>query len=225
MSEEVKAVTERVWTTVAGLKAVCLLVHGSHRCGYVAVPEGHPLHGVSYSADTPVLSGESPEMRFDVHGGITFSGFADDGYPAPDSGGHKLFWYGFDCAHSGDGLMGRLRDLSSGCPVRSADYVVAECEKLAAQLAEFSDWEAPDPIEEVLGAEQSAIVFDPDGSHTLYISRALAEKAERESLAAASEGMHMLGLCAVLLNDERLQQIVMARMLELARQVDEREIH
>lgn len=91
------------------------------RCGYVALPKGHPLYGKSAFSDTKVpfrdimnstLGKRSvltllgfPEdadlpvtlcAYFDVHGGITF---ADGGHPIDDDN-----WYiGFDCCHYQDG--------------------------------------------------------------------------------------------------------------------------
>lgn len=149
---------ERDWTTAAGLRAVCLLIHGMHRCGYVAVGADHPLHGVDYSAQTTVLpplpddepmgkrgiiplicagsveaASQRPDCYFDVHGGLTFS--AGGGrYPAEGSG---LWWFGFDCGHAGDGSLNDyiVRNGLNDGPVRDEEYVVAECESLARQLA------------------------------------------------------------------------------------------
>lgn len=147
---------EKVWTTDAGLRAACLFIRGTHRCGYVEVPEGHPLHGVDYHTEHESLSdvnaeelevgkkgpiltltagvgareGEvrrSPDIVFDVHGGLTYSGAGEDGYPVESDG----WWFGFDCAHLGDG---RLGERSSTGPVRSLAYVEAECERLAEQI-------------------------------------------------------------------------------------------
>lgn len=137
---------EKTWATDSGLRATCLIISSvglpsnSWRCGYVEVPDGHPLCGVDYMNDCEVLrdqvervkngpvgargiipsvcwDGEraSPEIIFDVHGSITFSGPLDD---QPDG-----WWFGFDCNHPGD---------EGG---RSLEYVVAECERLAEQLA------------------------------------------------------------------------------------------
>jgi hypothetical protein len=146
-----------------------------HRCGYVGIPKAHPLYGVSYSMASPALvdllekakqesigdrgvipiflalmSEEGltpiPELVFNVHGSITYSGGGD--YPVPSDG---LWWYGFDCAHCDDAPdpkllrrteFGRSRlALEAKFPthgtVRDLAFVVAECEKLAAQLAEL----------------------------------------------------------------------------------------
>lgn len=136
-------INEQTWTTDSGLRATCLLVSlhtRSHRCGYVEVPEGHPLHGVHYANDCEVLRNQvervkdgpvgsrgvvptvcwdgeraSPEIIFDVHGSITFSGPLGD-HP-------NGWWFGFDCSHAGD---------EGGRPL---EYVVAECERLGVQLA------------------------------------------------------------------------------------------
>lgn len=91
------ASVEKIWKTQAGHKAVVLLVRGSHRCGYVGVPEGHPLYGKTYSDQIPELKvpsddeplgdrspivafiaagkGEYQSMDtvFDVHGGVTWT--------------------------------------------------------------------------------------------------------------------------------------------------------
>ncbi len=143
-------VIERKGTTEAGLRAVCILYHWdfqSYRCGYVAVPVNHPLHGKKHDAPllelaemwTSVLTGttgkrgaipllcfkpdEPPtlEVLIDVHGSITYS--------ADHAGGDKSpsvdWWFGFDCAHDGDTL--------ETCDTA---YVQDECERLAVQLVE-----------------------------------------------------------------------------------------
>ena len=157
-------VVERDWTTKAGLRAVCLYVRQSHRCGYVAVPRGHPLHGVKYSEHCEALRGElerikgtpigkrgiislvcwdgeraSPEIVFDVHGGLTYSGIDSDGYPLGEK--NDAWWFGFDCAHAGDGTGYNSGEAHL---VRTEEYVVSECESLAEQLAVFA--RAPDEL-------------------------------------------------------------------------------
>lgn len=153
---------EKDWTTKAGLRAIVLVCKSgerrTHRCGYVQVPEGHPLHGIEYgapmtaipkeaaenaklgkkgallafTAGVNALDGEtirrSPDVVFDCHGGLTYSG--GDGYPA--AGG---WWFGFDCHHSGDGdIEPDPRWSDRGGIVRELDYVIDECESLAAQM-------------------------------------------------------------------------------------------
>lgn len=90
--KEKEDIVEKEWEC-AGLKCVVIFVRQSHRCGYVAVPTGHPAWDKN-SNDLPI----------NVHGGITFA----------QRGGKKdrhfkdknLYWFGFDCAHAGDKLLG-----------------------------------------------------------------------------------------------------------------------
>ena len=56
-------VCERQWTTEAGLEAACMYVNKSHRCGYVAVPSGHPLHSVDYSDHSDALVNAMEQIR------------------------------------------------------------------------------------------------------------------------------------------------------------------
>lgn len=100
--------------------------------GYVGVPKGDPLWGLSYNF----------HQSLDVHGGVTFGGWRR---------GHskKLWWYGFDTAHGGDympGLSWMLADvehiakrLGVQDTYRDIVYVKAECERLAAQIKVQSD--------------------------------------------------------------------------------------
>lgn len=158
-------IIEADWTTEAGLRAVItvgLRDNGSrtHRCGYVGIPKGHVLFGIRYGdnvaclrryADqatigqkSPVLvltagvnapEGEtirsSPDVVYDVHGGLTFSdGF--DTYPVKS----ELWWFGFDCAHYGDSPIDADDFGFHGGVVRSKEYCVQECERLARQIVE-----------------------------------------------------------------------------------------
>lgn len=82
--------------TAAGLPG--LIVRGpiGALCGYVGVSAGHPYHGVGYGS-CPVHCGldryadegqprcehDSPDMRLDVHGGLTFSSFCYE--PTPEA--------------------------------------------------------------------------------------------------------------------------------------------
>jgi hypothetical protein len=106
-----------------GLRCVVVFQSMGHRCGYVGIPKTHPLYGVSYGDQSPILMmqniadeniGErgilpivcfafnenkehmTPDTYFNVHGGITYSG--EGNYPIESN----LWWYGFDCAHYND---------------------------------------------------------------------------------------------------------------------------
>lgn len=132
-----------------------------HWCGYVGVPKGHPLHNAEYGdtsealekllerlLEAPaneaehtfaralgILSGKmspSPEVVFEVHGGITFSSHC-----VSTDGHDDKWWFGFDCAHSGDMIPGHLRfGFDTGYDTyKDEAYVRRECELLAEQLA------------------------------------------------------------------------------------------
>jgi hypothetical protein len=134
---------EKQWEH-AGCQCVVIVVQLGHRCGYVGIDKTHPLYGVEYYENPEVLqrhlerlktqpTGErgalsifcwdgesvSPEMLFNVHGSITYSG-GGDGYPVESD----RWFYGFDCAHNGDDEIGG----------RSLEYCMQECESLAEQL-------------------------------------------------------------------------------------------
>ncbi len=111
---------------------------GGHLCGYVIIPEYHPLFGCE----------EYPD--FDVHGAITYSDFF----------GEVGFMIGFDCGHTGDLIpsMEPMREeinltmkkdyanAFNGHPsldkifqrtYRDIPCVIQECKKLAEQVSTF----------------------------------------------------------------------------------------
>jgi len=122
----------------------------AHRCGYVAIDEGHPLYGKD------LMQNSAPEP-FDlcVHGGITFH----------EKGTHvleRLFpdqphcndeWIGFDAAHAWDGkdwekhakYFGeeKMKKLSSYFTffdrdetIRTYSYIEQQCKNLIDQIIE-----------------------------------------------------------------------------------------
>jgi len=150
-----------------GLRCVVIMTDMGHRCGYVGVPKEHPLYGKCYSEESEyllmnVLKNEELGKRsplslfamainksgnaridsyFDVHGGITYSGGKDD-YPIESD----LWWFGFDCAHAGDArdlsvVNDELRKIEERFPetgvVRSLEYCIDECKRLASQLSKI----------------------------------------------------------------------------------------
>lgn len=120
MSDD-KTVIEKDWITTSGLRAVVLFVRNSHRCGYVGVGGESSLYEKDYN------SLYEDGVSIDVHGGLTFSDKSEK-YPADNNG---LWWFGFDCAHSGDAT----KYFSGPDDVfRSLEYCVAECENMATQL-------------------------------------------------------------------------------------------
>lgn len=113
------------WTTESGLRAVILLVRGSHHCGYVELPEhlGKPHYD------------DSPINELDVHGGVTYAG----NLPEMDN----KYVVGYDCAHYGDyrkcpeerkgTAMEKLWTFDEGV-WRDEEFCTNECESLANQL-------------------------------------------------------------------------------------------
>ena len=94
------------------------------------------------------------DAYFTCHGGITYSGGGENSTYPIDS---NLWWFGFDCAHYGDGkdldlaietfpefaqqnaMTKAIEDMYPTYEiVRSTEYVVDNCKELADQLAQFS---------------------------------------------------------------------------------------
>lgn len=140
--------TEKEWVTASGLPAVvkrCSFDIPGHpeewRCGYVGVPKGNLLYGITYSEqveELPDLPDETPigdrgtipfycgggkkslDIYYDVHGSLTFSDWMSDD--------HTYWWMGFDCHH--------IDDTMENC---NLEYVTAQCEKLALQIKESTN--------------------------------------------------------------------------------------
>ena len=114
----------------------CLILrHPSlkHLCGYVRVPfivqPGCSWCNCRHTTPNGKILGE---IR--VHGGITFDGKFEHLKDLSIDG----FWYGFDCAHSGDFSPGTLKyGFVPNETYRNIAYVKAECEKLAEQLSKL----------------------------------------------------------------------------------------
>lgn len=134
--------------------------------GYVAIPEGHPLHGET-------------SVDGQVHGGVTWTSESlyipylpkaaieyceeharipkDDSYQRLEVGIKGFWWLGFDCGHYGDlqpGLTAMLvscskrpsstfQSLTEGQTYKNLDYVRGQVEKLARELHKI----APDLME------------------------------------------------------------------------------
>lgn len=116
------------WTTKSGLRAMILLVRGSHHCGYVELPERLGKPGYD----------ESPIMELNVHGGVTYA----DNLPEMDG----KYVVGYDCAHYGDYMkcpeelkgtdMEKLWAFDNGV-WRDEEFCTNECESLAKQISEI----------------------------------------------------------------------------------------
>lgn len=129
----------------------CLIIRSplGSLCGYVGVPEGHPLYGISYSrcslGKCDSYCEHSPECMIKAHGGLTFSDFCQEGgrichvTETPD----KVFWFGFDCAHADDycpaivAMTPVLKKYRIHDIYRTVKYVKEQCRDIALQLVEI----------------------------------------------------------------------------------------
>jgi hypothetical protein len=159
---------EKIWRHKSNI-CIVLLTSMGYRCGYVGIQSSHSLYNIDYSQDCEFLhskldglkqseigkrgvipplcwDGErvTPEILFNVHGGITYAGGSKD-YPVPVSEiiGYQPWWFGYDCGHSGDAtdlsvVSRELREIEERYPVdgvvRSLEYCISECESLPDQL-------------------------------------------------------------------------------------------
>ncbi len=150
---------DRVEWSRAGLPCLMLRNRSGAWCGYVAVPPGHPLHGLAYGDESPVLGAmlearkgkplgsepgmgvmlavltgnarATPELAFEVHGGITFARASGGSWTHPEAA-PDAWWFGFDCAHSGDAdPLGRY---DFGGFYRNEAYAMRETQNLADQI-------------------------------------------------------------------------------------------
>jgi hypothetical protein len=124
----------------------CLVVRGpmGALCGYVGVPEKHPLFNKPYQ--------ELYDMEVDpiVHGGLTFSSGCSPGddeshgicHPKEGAAHEKVWWFGFDCGHLGDLIPDMIEfrmktgmpSLTDGDTYQNFEYVKGEVERLSVQL-------------------------------------------------------------------------------------------
>jgi hypothetical protein len=129
----------------AGLSCLIVRAQPGHLCGYVAVPPGHPWHGVDYSGryDENGESYTPSPIDVDVHGGLTYAEKCQGKIchvPAPGDP-DDVWWLGFDCAHLGDTSPKReAEDRGRGwfdpmASYKSVPYVRREVERLAEQVA------------------------------------------------------------------------------------------
>lgn len=160
---------EKDWT-YKNLRCVVIMTCMGHRCGYVGVSKTHSLYGKDYDEKIEISDVKKQEFErsdigkrgiipflfrenitidtfFDVHGGITYAdGGENSDYPVESD----LWWFGYDCGHSGD-----EKDLSAiddektkeffikhpypNGIVRTLEYCISECESLAEQLLKFEE--------------------------------------------------------------------------------------
>ncbi len=107
-------------------------------CGYIGVPHDHPLYGKDYQdVDQDVI----------VHGGLTYS---ENEMPGINLTSNDYWYFGFDCAHSGDicSMSDDFDNISciSKIHVWTIQKVMRECKYLADQFAEFRKDKVPSTL-------------------------------------------------------------------------------
>lgn len=116
----------------------CLIVRNvlGSLCGYVGVNESHAY----YEKDCDEV------VAIDVHGGITFSDRCRKGSnigPTPlENESDKVWWLGFHCAHWDDVQPYFGKIMRADFPevtYKNIDYVIAEINSLAEQLAPIKE--------------------------------------------------------------------------------------
>lgn len=151
-------------------------------CGYVAVPEGHPLHGKSYSDSVQVpmtfmdrffsrelnverdigflnmfLATIDPDRALGDQGHIALvlvlPAHQGLSYASPDDDG--AWWFGFDCAHGGDFMPSEIipPKLMKNWVYRDHDYVYGITMRLAWAIDELRQVIEDDPIDTKYQAE------------------------------------------------------------------------
>ena len=131
------------WITQAGLPGLIFRHPSGWLCGYVAVPPGHPLHGVSFMDER--MGG----LR--AHGDINYSApcFGPICHTPSPGESDNVWWFGFDCGHAFDWHPpGHGREAASRAKTpfereggfdryyRDIPYVKDQVERLACQLIE-----------------------------------------------------------------------------------------
>ena len=85
----------------------------------------------------------TPESIFNVHGGLTYSAECHGKICHKTDDGDHVWWFGFDCAHSGDlspgyqALTSGYREIMDRQQYKHINYVMEECKSLAKQLKEY----------------------------------------------------------------------------------------
>lgn len=117
----------------SGLQCCTRAMEIGHRCGYVAVPKGHPMFGKTYDEVYDI----DPDLRVD--GGVTFAQGTGDIWILGWDAGHS--WHRRDESIMSDAYReawGRVGDLLDDLAyyMVDADRAEAETRRFARQLAE-----------------------------------------------------------------------------------------
>lgn len=139
-----------------------------HRCEYVGIPQSHSLHEKEYNKHCEDLvfvfeeiknlslgkrssiavfafknNHVSPEIIFNIHGGITYSSNGSKDYSIKQK---NTWWFEYDCNHTEDAkdlnviknkeLKKIYARFNKNGEIRTLDYCIEECNSLARQLKE-----------------------------------------------------------------------------------------
>jgi len=121
-----KTIASEPWIKVFEAEGlICIIIRNvlMNYCGYVVIPNNHPLYGKPQ---------EEIEDLLEVHGGITHVGSL--------SWAPNLFLIGFDCGHAHDIVPAMMKyspayiETHQGAVYRDINYVEQEVRKLAKQI-------------------------------------------------------------------------------------------
>lgn len=114
-------------------------------CGYVGIPETHPLFSLHFNDD--VFSEYMRSGKFQAHGGLNFSSEAVFSDHISQNFTKSKWFFGFDCSHLGDFSPAMkanhkklniaspfLNELANSGMYRDINYVKKEVISLAKQL-------------------------------------------------------------------------------------------
>ncbi len=128
---------EIVWTDVeSGYLCAMRRNEMGAWCGYVAVTDKHPAHGIH---------AQDVGNQLYCHWGVTYSDFgAPTENPAETETVSNLWWFGFDCCHAYDLVpaFGCLRNPNLKDKYRDVAYVKDQINKLVAQLVAYATLQA-----------------------------------------------------------------------------------
>lgn len=120
-----------------GYRCIVTGVSTGYRCGFIAIPKGHPL----FEMDHDRLN------QIEVYGGWTYSDRTAN-YPVVADA--ATWWIGFDCGHSGESrdfqLMAELGEAKkvsmmrqgmgfSASSVNSVDFVISELKSAVKKIS------------------------------------------------------------------------------------------
>ena len=152
------------WKTKSGLQAIAIMSITGNINGYVKIPKSNQFYNMEYNVWNVSLEKyedwtplKIKKQRYindiEVHGGLTYGRLVETDDYLP-----KGYWFGFDTAHAGDSRnfdesmkyfgnteedikeVNKISDIYKdslmfpGDTYKDLNYVINECESLAAQL-------------------------------------------------------------------------------------------